>query len=146
MAHIRGKKMTMYYCSICGEVHKDTDPMCPQVFEVRHLDWVEELRRRCFEAGYGGVLLGLCDVEGVDKNYVGFCRQKPHGVGPRIPYQRSRGSNSPSILGILDDLGIPFASASCHWAGFDRGRMTEDQREVLNRHARFNWVCERKGP
>lgn len=97
-------------------------------------DWPERLREKCIAAGYGDVLIGQCDVEGLDANKIGFCRQKPHGDGPEI-------RDTPAIWVILDEIGVPRASASCHWVGLDRQRMTQAQRDAVQ--GRPYWVCER---
>jgi hypothetical protein len=107
--------------------------------------WPEELCRRCKEIGYGNVLFGHCDVEGVDKNGVGFCRQTPHGKGPLVKYRNKQGTNSPAILCIMNDLGVPYISSACHWAGLDLNRFTLAQKVALERVAVCNWVCEREG-
>jgi hypothetical protein len=97
-------------------------------------DWPEELRRRGLEAGYGDVLVGQCDVEGTDATGHCFCG-KPHREGP---YLRGK----PAIWALLEDMGLPMASGSCHWACFDRGRLTTEQKAALA--GRRYWVRERE--
>jgi hypothetical protein len=97
-------------------------------------DWTNELRKRCLEVGYGDVLIGQCDVEGVDKNCIGFCRQNPHGIGPMI-------KGDIAIWVILKEMGISAVSSSCHWVGLDRSKMTEEQKEAV-KHLPY-WVAER---
>lgn len=96
-------------------------------------DWPERLRARCIELGYGDVLIGQCDVEGVDANGESFCRE-PHREGPEM-------FGNPAIREILDEIGVPHTSASCHWVGLDRQRMSPEQRAAVE--GRRYWVCER---
>lgn len=139
--------MTIYQCSTCGKAHDSaTDAACPQVFTFTMLTtvtarpWPDEVRARAIAAGYGDVLFGQCDVEGVRANGDSYCKA-PHDEGPRRAYSRAHGTNCPEIWSILADVGVPTSSASCHWIGLDRDKMTPEQKAAVSGQ-RF-WVYER---
>jgi hypothetical protein len=110
---------------------------------MKNKNLYEELLGRCLAAGYEGVLVGVCDIEALDKDGRGFCRQRPHGEGPTVT-RRDVGSDAPAIQAILNDLGIPWSTASCHWVGLDMRKLTPEQLKSLG--GGRTWACERKGP
>jgi hypothetical protein len=98
-------------------------------------DWPAEARARGIAAGYGDVLIGVCDVEGTYANGHSLCKNDhAAGDGPRI-------GSEPAIYVILRQLGVPTCSASCHWVGIDTEKMTPEQRAAVR--GRRNWVNER---
>lgn len=138
--------MTIYQCSTCGGFHDSAEPACAPILALAvqvakpPRPWTEEARARGIAAGYGDVLFGKCDVEGVMANGDSLCKA-PHERGPHRPYHPRHGSDVPEIRAILADLGIPTSSASCHWIGLDRQAMTAEQKAAVE-HKR-NWVNER---
>lgn len=97
--------------------------------------WPEILRERAIADGYGNVLFGLGDVEGTDEKGDSLCLGN-HERGNRLYRDRA-----PIIYGLLTELGVPWLSASCHWVGLDRQKMTEEQKKAIE-HCR-PWVNER---
>ncbi len=103
------------------------------------MGWPDELRTRGVAAGYGDVLIGACDVEGTDENGDSLCRDN-HVRGNKL-YRGGYERGTPEIYAILNELGVPWCSASCHWVGLDRQKMTKEQ--LVDVDWRCSWVHER---
>ena len=97
--------------------------------------WPKVLRERALVAGYGNVLFGRGDVEGTDEKDDSLCLDN-HVRGNKL-YRNGR----PILYTLLDELGIPWCSASCHWVSLDRGKMTDEQKQAIAHCC--SWVCER---
>jgi hypothetical protein len=117
--------MTLFHCSICNKIHDNVGPAC-----VSTVPWTVHLIERGLAAGYGRVLIGACDAEGVNAD------------GSSIRLDEPRIGDSPAIWTILRGLGVHFASASGHHVGFDSRDLTPEQYVHIKDRKPY-WVCER---
>lgn len=102
--------------------------------------WTVELRARAKAAGYGGVLIGRCSVEGTDEQGNSLCLNA-HERGNRL-YRGGSAYGEPEIWAILRELGIPMSSGACHTRCFDLREMTPEQLAPIKYRKRA-WVSER---
>lgn len=117
--------MTLFHCSICDRVHDNVGPVC-----IQTVPWTVHLVERGLSAGYGRVLIGACDAEGVNAD------------GSSIRLDGPRIDKWPAIWAICEGLGVHFCAASSHHVCFSSSDLKPDQYKHI-KYRRPIWVSER---